>query len=134
MSHSTTRIAPSDRQGGDLMSTIVQTTSAKPDARERGLQTVSGKDAPACEQSQTASALDDYDERILLMHRAFNEIAKVCYWTDYTLDAADWALLDAARLDELPYDELRAALVHAYRQIKRKAQAAQVTNHSRLRR
>jgi hypothetical protein len=98
------------------------------------VQTVSGKDGVAREQSQTAIGKDDYDERILLMQRAFNEIAKICYWNDYNLDADDWGVLDAARLDELPYEELRAALVHAYRQIKRKAQAAQVTNSSRLRR
>jgi len=117
------------------MSTIVQTKSAKPDARERELQTVSGKDAPAREQSQTASGQDDYDARVLLMHKAFNEIASLCYWNDYNLDADDWELLDAARLDRLSYDELRAALVHAYRQIKRKSvHAAQVTNSSRLRR
>jgi len=119
------------------MSTIVQTKSAKPGAHELGLQTVSGKDAHACEQSQTASALDDYDARVLLMHKAFNEITQICYWNDYNLDADDWALLDAARLDSLPYDELRAALVHAYRQIKRKAQAAQsveVANHTLFRR
>jgi hypothetical protein len=109
----------SDRKGGDLMPTIVQAKSAKPGARE---------------QSQTASGQDDYDARILLMHKAFNEIAQICYWTDYTLDAEDWGLLDAARLDELPYDELRAALVHAYKQIRRKAQAAQVTNHTLFRR
>ena len=128
------------------MSTIVQAKSAKPDARERGLweesanpgdcghglQTVSGKDGVAREQSQTASGQDDYDARVLLMHKAFNEIAQICYWTDYTLDAEHWGLLDAARLDELPYDELRAALVHAYRQIKRKA--VQVTNHTQIRR
>jgi hypothetical protein len=113
------------------MSTIVQTKSAKPAAHELGLQTVSGKDAHAREQSQTASGKDDYDARILLMHRAFNEIAKLCYWNDYNLDAEDWALLDAARLDELPYEELRAALVHAYKQIKRKA--VKVTNHTQIR-
>jgi hypothetical protein len=125
---------PSKAKGGDLMSTIVQAKSAKHDAHERGLQTVSYKDGVAREQSQTASGKDDYDERILLIHRAFNEIAGLCYWNDYNLDAADWELLDAARLDPLPYDELRAALVHAYKQIKRKAQAAQVANHTQLRR
>jgi hypothetical protein len=129
-----TRIAHSDRKGGDIMSTIVQAKSAKHDAHERGLQTVSVKDAHAREQLQTASGQDDYDARVLLMHKAFNEIAKLCYWTDYTLDAEDWGLLDAARLDRLSYDELRAALVHAYKQIKRKAQAVQVTNSSSLRR
>jgi hypothetical protein len=111
------------------MSTIMQAKSAKTDARERVLQTVSGKDSVAREQSQTASALDDYDARILLLHKAFNEIAKLCFWSDYSLDQEDWAALDSARLDPLPYEELRAALVHAYRQIKRKAQAAKVTNH-----
>jgi hypothetical protein len=116
------------------MSTIVQAKSAKPDAHERELQTVSGKDGVAREQSQTASGKDDYDERVLLMHKAFNEIASLCYWNDYNLDAEDWRLLDAARLDELPYDELRAALVHAYKQIRRKAQAVKVTNSSSLRR
>jgi hypothetical protein len=116
------------------MSTIVQAKSAKPDARELGLQTVSDKDGVAREQSQTATGKDDYDARVLLMHKAFNEIAQICYWTDYTLDAEDWGLLDAARLDELPYDELRAALVHAYKQIRRKAQAVKVANSSRLRR
>jgi len=115
------------------MSATVQTKYAKPDARELGLQTVSDKDALAREQSQTASGKDDYDERILLLHKAFDEIAKLCYWNDYNLDAEDWGLLDAARLDELPYEELRAALLHAYRQIKRKAQAAKVTNSSQLR-
>jgi hypothetical protein len=128
------------------MSTILQAKSAKPCDRElglwdksakpgdgvQGLQTVSGKDGVAREQSQTATGKDDYDERILLMQRAFNEIAKICYWNDYNLDADDWELLDAARLDELPYDELRAALVHAYKQIKRKA--VQVTNHTQIRR
>jgi hypothetical protein len=124
----------SKAQGGDAMSTIVQTKSAKPDARERELQAQSANHDAHEPISQTASGQDDYDARVLLMHRAFNEIAQICYWTDYTLDAADWELLDAARLDELPYDELRAALVHAYKQIKRKAQAAKVTNSSRLRR
>jgi hypothetical protein len=114
------------------MSTIVQTKYAKTDAHERGLQTVSYKDGVAREQLQTASGQDDYDARVLLMHKAFNEIAQICYWTDYTLDAEHWGLLDAARLDELPYDELRAALVHAYKQIKRKA--VQVTNHTQIRR
>ena len=74
-------------------------------------------------ESQTASAQDDYDERVLLIRKAFSEISKLCYWTDYKLDPDDWALLDAARLDNLPYNELRAALRYAYKQIKRKAQA-----------
>jgi hypothetical protein len=115
------------------MSTIVQAKYAKPAARERGLQTVSVKDGVAREQSQTASGQDDYDARVLLMRKAFNEIARLCYWTDYNLDAEDWRLLDAARLDDLPYDQLRAALVHAYKQIKRKSQAVKVTNHTRFR-
>jgi hypothetical protein len=121
----------SKAQGGDLMSTIVQTKSAKPAARERGLQTVSYKDGVAREQSQTASGKDDYDARILLMRKAFNEIARLCYWTDYDLDADDWEILDAARLDRLSYDELRAVLVHAYKQIKRKA--VKVANHTLFR-
>jgi hypothetical protein len=54
-------------QYGDLMSTILQTKSSKPGARERVLQTVYVKDGVACEQSQTDSGKDDDDARILLM-------------------------------------------------------------------
>jgi hypothetical protein len=74
-------------------------------------------------KAQTATAQDSYDSRVELMGRAFSEIAKLCFWADYSLDQEDWAALDSARLDPLPYDELRSRLRETYLRIQRKAQS-----------
>ncbi len=99
------------------------------DTKTQNLKTPTATSGHDSEKTQTESVIDDYDERVSLIRRAFSEIAKICFWNDYTPDLDDWALLDAARLDPLDYTELRAALRYAYLQIKRKAQAKHA-NHS----
>jgi hypothetical protein len=71
----------------------------------------------------TGSALDDYDAKLSLIHRAFNEISRLCFEHDYHLTDEDWETLDAARLDDesLSYDELRSRLAQLYLRIKRAA-------------
>jgi hypothetical protein len=71
----------------------------------------------------TGSALDDYDAKLSLIRRAFNEISRLCFEHDYHLTDEDWATLDAARLDDesLSYDELRSRLAQLYLRIKRAA-------------
>jgi hypothetical protein len=83
------------------MGEILQTTSAKSNT---GMGATLG--------SQTASVKDDYDAKLSLISRAFNEIARLCFEHDYTLTDEDWAALDAARLDDesLSYGELRSRL------------------------
>ena len=74
-------------------------------------------------EMQTISVKDDYDAKLSLIHRAFNEIARICFEHDYHLTDEDWAALDAARLDDesLSYNELRSRLAQLYLRIKRAA-------------
>lgn len=80
-----------------------------------------GKDDRGSAGMQTRSAQDDYDRKVSLFHRAFNEISKLVFECDYTLTADDWRALDEARLDDpaLSYAEARERLVQVYRRIKR---------------
>ncbi len=74
-------------------------------------------------EMQTISVKYDYDAKLSLIHRAFNEISQLCFEHDYHLTDEDWAALDAARLDDesLSYDELRSRLAKLYLRIKRAA-------------
>ena len=118
------------------MSTTMQTESLKLNLEDEIRQTESATGRHDFANPATATVIDDYDQRVSLIRKAFSEISKICYWTDYTLDPDDWAILDAARLDSLDYTELRTALRYAYKQIKHKAQArarsVELSNHSRF--
>jgi hypothetical protein len=74
-------------------------------------------------EMQTAKVKDDYESKLALISRAFNEISRLCFEHDYHLTDEDWATLDAARLDDesLSYDELRSRLAQLYLRIKRAA-------------
>jgi hypothetical protein len=74
-------------------------------------------------EMQTAKVKDDYESKLALISRAFNEISRLCFEHDYHLTPEDWATLDAARLDDesLSYDELRSRLAQLYLRIKRAA-------------
>jgi len=118
------------------MSTKLQTESLKLNLEVEIGQTESANGRHDVANPTIESATDDYDDRVALIRRAFSEISKLCYWTDYKLEPEDWAILDAARLDSLDYTELRTALRYAYKQIKHKAQArarsVELSNHSRF--
>lgn len=79
-----------------------------------------GKDARSSVEVRTGSAQDDYDRKVSLIHRAFNEISRLVFDCDYTLTPDDWRALDEARLDDpaLSYGEVRARLVGVYKRIK----------------
>jgi len=65
---------------------------------------------------------DDYDARIELIRKAFNEISALCLKYDYDLTDEDWRVLDEARLDEAEgYDELRDRLKAVYLRVRRNA-------------
>lgn len=70
---------------------------------------------------QIATQDSDYERKVLLIQKAFREIAKLCFEHDYELSDEDWHVLDEARLDDpqLSYDEVHARLAGLYRRIKR---------------
>lgn len=79
------------------------------------------KGARSSVEVRTELAQDDYDRKVSLIHRAFNEISRLVFDCDYTLTDEDWRALDEARLDDpaLSYAEVRARLVRVYRRIQR---------------
>nr|BAL59956.1 hypothetical protein HGMM_OP4C592 [Candidatus Acetothermum autotrophicum] len=97
--------------------------------RQRNGRWLSGsrtaKAASGSTTMQTESAQDDYDRKVSLINRAFNEIARLVFEYDLKLTDEDWAAIDQARLDDptLSFDELRERLVALYRRIKRACQA-----------
>jgi hypothetical protein len=97
----------------------LQAKSAKTDARERELQTVSGKGAPACEQSQTASGKDDYDDRVWLLRTAFLQLSGA--WGPGDGERFPWVFdeLDALdhELDSLSKSELALRLRCIYKRL-----------------
>lgn len=75
---------------------------------------------------QTESWEDDYDRKVELIRRAFNEISRLAFEWNYTLTAEDWRALDEAMLDDpaLSYAEVRARLIEVYKRIRRACRGA----------
>jgi hypothetical protein len=110
-----------------------QMKSAKPGDCELGLQAQSanhgaheqispswpGKDAPAREQSRTASALDDWDDKVWLLRSAFLQLAGA--WGPGDGEQFPWVFdeLDALdrELDLLTKSELALKLRHLYKRL-----------------
>lgn len=94
-------------------------------ARELDLSELAGlrtaKAASGSATMRTVSAQDDYDRKVSLIHKAFNEIARLVFDCDVKLTDEDWAALDSARLDDpsLSYAEIHERLAGVYRRIKR---------------
>jgi hypothetical protein len=97
----------------------LQAQSANPDARELGLQAVSGKDAPAREQSQTATGKDDWDDKVWLLRAAFLQLSGAWgpgdgarfSWVFDELDALD------RELDSLSKEQLALRLRNLYKRL-----------------
>lgn len=104
-----------------FLSVKSQTGTAK--SRDQCLLLVYGtaKGAHPSVGMQTGSGQDDYDRKLSLIQRAFNEISRLVFDCDYTLTPDDWRVLDEARLDDptLSYAEVRARLVQVYQRIRR---------------
>lgn len=105
---------------------MITTEKCKAGTRRAGFQdrisqSSSRKMAQLDEKTPIECEEDEYDRKVELIRRAFNEISRLCLEYDYTLSPDDWRALDEARLDEpaLSYAELREQLVKVYRRIKR---------------
>jgi hypothetical protein len=115
------------------MGTIVQTKSAKPDARERELWAKSAKPGD-CGQglqaqvanhdahepiSQTATGKDDYDDKVWLLRTAFLQLSGA--WGPGDGERFPWVFeeLDALdrELDQLSKPELALRLRHLYKRL-----------------
>ncbi len=71
-------------------------------------------------QTQTATVKDEYDEKVLLLSKAFSAISKLAFAHDYSLSCEQWREIDAieADFDRLSPQELRQRLLNIYFDIK----------------
>jgi hypothetical protein len=97
----------------------LQAQSANHGAHEQISPIWPDKDAPACEQSRTASGKDDYDDKVWLLRTAFLQLAGA--WGPGDGEEFPWVFDELAalerELDHLTKSELALRLRHLYKRL-----------------